>query len=112
MTSDPTKGWLGVGKIANDLGSSYYNPAKYIPMQIIPGDPTFNNTTSDLMYDNSVWIESKMDLNSYIYDRGSVGNNSQYYNMEVGRTMNFQNVINVTPFYNNNQSIRIYFLGK
>lgn len=52
-----------------------------------------------------------MQNNATIYDRGTVGNNSQYYNMEMGRTMDYP-VIKVTPYYNQNQTIRILIIHK
>jgi hypothetical protein len=88
MSTDPTKGWMGVDKIADDLKSDYYKPDPSIPKKV-PG----YGTTPDLMYDNAVQIEIQMQENVIIYDRGPVGNNSQYYNMEVGRTMNYSNLL-------------------
>ncbi len=103
MTSNPEKGWMGVDKISKDLGSGKFEPKN------LPEESWY--TDSKLMNENAQWIEGKMLNRSIIYDRGSVGNNSQYYNMEVGRTMNYP-VIRVTPYYNNSQSIRILILSK
>jgi hypothetical protein len=108
MITDPTKGWMGVDKIADDLGSDYYKPDSDIPMN----GPFNGSTTSNGMYDNAIWIENNVKgTGAYIYDRGPVGNNSQYYNMEVGRTMNYP-VMRVTPYYNRSQSIRVLIIRK
>ena len=50
--------------------------------------------------------------NVIIYDRGHVGNNSQYYNMELGRTMNYSNIYNVKAIYSRTQTIRLLILYK
>jgi hypothetical protein len=83
MKSNIAKGRMGVDKISKDLGSNTYKPDESIPKNV---DLLGKNigTTSDLMYDNAIWIEIKMQQQVIIYDRGPVGNNSQYYNMELG----------------------------
>jgi RHS repeat-associated protein len=108
MSTDPTKGWMGIDKIADDLGSDYYKPDSDIQMN----GPIKGSTTSNGMYNNAIWIENNVKgTGAYIYDRGPVGNNSQYYNMEVGRTMNYP-IIKVTPYYNRSQTIRVLILRK
>ena len=103
MTTDPEKGWMGIDKISDDLGSDYFKPEN---------KPLENwNTDTKLMQENGQWIDGKMQNNTTIYDRGSVGNNSQYYNMEMGRTMNYP-VIKVTPYYNRTQTIRVLIIHK
>jgi hypothetical protein len=104
MTTDPGKGWMGVDKIAEDLGSDFFKP-KNLPKE---------NWYSDgiLMKENAVWIEMQMNQKIVIYDRGPVGNNSQYYNMEVGRTMNYNNIYNVRAIYNRTQTIRILIIKR
>ncbi|MDD2192473.1 MAG: hypothetical protein PHO12_08030 [Bacteroidales bacterium] len=111
MITDPSKGWMGVDKIAEDLGSGKYDPDPSIPKNV---NLLKNNvgTTSELMYDNAVWIEMQMEQNVIIYDRGHVGNNSQYYNMELGRTMNYSNIYNVKAIYSRTQTIRLLILYK
>lgn len=105
METNISKGWMGVDKISDDLGSDYYKPKN----SLLPKEGWY--TDSKLMKDNANWIEGKMQNNVPIYDRGSVGNNSQYYNMEVGRTLNYH-IMKVTPFYNQNQTIRILIIRK
>ena len=73
--------------------------------------PYKGSTTSNGMYDNAIWIEMQMQQKIIIYDRGTVGNNSQYYNMEVGRTMNYP-VMKVIPYYNHSQIIRILIIKR
>ena len=103
MTTNADKGWMGVDKVSEDLGSDYFKPEN---------KPLENwNTDSKLMQENGQWIDGKMQNNSIIYDRGPVGNNSQYYNMEMGRTMNYP-VIRVTQYYNQNQTIRILIIHR
>lgn len=85
------------------MGSDYFKPEN---------KPLENwNTDTKLMQENGQWIDGKMQNNTTIYDRGSVGNNSQYYNMEMGRTMNYP-VIKVTPYYNRTQTIRVLIIHK
>ena len=102
MTTDPARGWLGVDKIADDLGSTKFEP------QNLPKESWY--TDSKLMLENGKWLDNAIQNNNVVYDRGSVGNNSQYYNMEVGRTMSYPNIITVRPYYNSTQSIRMYYL--
>jgi RHS repeat-associated protein len=104
MTSNAAKGRMGVDQISNDLGSGRFNP-KNLPAESW-------NTDGALMQENADWIELKMEMNSVIYDRGPVGNNSQYYNMEMGRTMDYQNLYNVRSYYNQSQTIRILIIHK
>ncbi len=103
MSTNPEKGWFGVDRIAEDLNSDYYKPDPRIQMN----GPFKGSTTTEGMYDNAIWIEMKMSENYIIFDRGTVGNNSLYYNMELGRTMNYNNIYHVRAIYNHTQTIRI-----
>jgi len=103
MITNADKGWMGVDKISEDLGSSKFEPND------LPLEDWY--TDSKLMKTNGEWIDGAMQNNATIYDRGSVGNNSQYYNMEVGRTMNYP-VMKVTPYYNRTQTIRVLIIRK
>lgn len=105
MTTDPSRGWFGVDKIADDLKSDFYKPDSRIPKD-------YGETTPELMYDNGVWIEMQMQRNVVIYDRGPVGNNSLYYNMEMGRTTNYNNLYNVKAIYSETHTIRILIIQK
>ena len=55
-------------------------------------------TTPDGMKFNAKWIELKMQRDYYIYDVGPKGSSVQspYYNIEVGRTMVYPKIYNVT----------------
>ncbi len=103
MSTNTDKGWMGIDKISEDLGSSKFEPND------LPLEDWY--TDSKLMKTNGEWIDGAMQNNATIYDRGSVGNNSQYYNMEVGRTMNYP-VMKVTPYYNRTQTIRVLIIRK
>ncbi len=70
MESNPEKGWLGVKKIAKDLKSDYFKQKN------LPDEHWYTDGT--LMEENATWIEMKMQEQVIIYDRGHVGNNSQY----------------------------------
>jgi hypothetical protein len=102
MNSNVEKGWLGIDKIAMDLGSSKFEPSQ-VPVENW-------NTDGTLMQENALWIELKIQEQVIIYDRGTVGNNSQYYNMEVGRTMNYNNIYTVKAIYNQTQTIRLLLI--
>lgn len=107
MATNPSKGWYGVKKAASDLKSNYYQPDSNIPFSV-----DGYGTTPDLMYDNAIMIEMQMEQNVIIYDKGPVGNNSQYYNMEVGRTMDYNNLYHIKAIYNTTQTIRILIIYK
>lgn len=97
MTSDPRKGWFGIDKISKDLGTETFDGQMFPP--------------SELMHENEIWIESKIEESYVIYDRGYVGNNSSYYQMELPHTANYNNVYHVRVLYvNQKQTIRIYYI--
>ena len=104
MSTNPKKGWLGVDKIAEDLKSDYFKP-KNLPKEAWYSDGT-------LMKENATWIEMKMQEQVIIYDRGPVGNNSPYYNMEVARTMNYNNIYYIKAIYNRTLTIRILIIKR
>jgi RHS repeat-associated protein len=104
MSSNPEKGWMGVDKISEDLGSRKFEPKK------LPAENWYSDGA--LMKENAIWIEMQMQQKVIIYDRGPVGNNSQYYNMEVGRTMNYNNIYNVRAIYNRTHTIRILIIRR
>lgn len=97
MTSDPKKGWFGIDKISKDFGTEMFEAPDAVP--------------SEVMQANEIWIESKIAESYIIYDRGYVGNNSPYYQMELQHTANYNNVYHVQVIYiNYQQTIRIYFI--
>ncbi len=104
MSTNPEKGWMGVDKISEDLGSGKFEPKN------LPKESWY--TDGALMKENAAWIEMQMQQKVVIYDRGPVGNNSQYYNMEVGRTMDYNNVYKVKAIYNKTQTIRVLIIKK
>lgn len=97
MTSNPQEGWFGIDKISKDLGTETFQAPK--------GSP------SEIMQANEIWIESKIEELYVIYDRGYVGNHSQYYQMELSHLLNYNNVYHVRVIYHNyRQTIRIYIV--
>jgi RHS repeat-associated protein len=104
MSTNPEKGWMGVDQISEDLGTGRFEPKK------LPAENW--HTDRALMRENAVWIEKQMQQKAIIYDRGPVGNNSQYYNMEIGRSMNYNNIYNVRAIYNRTQTIRVLIIKR
>jgi len=102
MKSDIDKGWMGIDKISKDLKSEKFEPKN------LPKEEYY--TDDKLMNEDGIYIEMKISEQFIIYDRGPVGNNSQYYNMEVGRTMNYSNIYHVNAIYNRTQTIRILII--
>lgn len=98
MTSDTEKGWFGIDKISEDLGTQKFEPE--------------NRLNHGLMKENQLWIEQKIESNTIIFDRGSVGNNSPYYYMEQQHIGGYENVYSVKVIYNKTQTIRIYIIRK
>ena len=74
MNSDLGKGWFGIDKISKDLGTERFDGNRF--------------PRSEVMHENEIWIESKIEESYIIYDRGYVGNNSPYYQMELQHTAN------------------------
>lgn len=60
------------------------------------------------------WIEIQIKNEVYMYDIGTPGGNpitSPFYNLEIGRTMVYPNVINVR-YIHYQQTIRILIIGR
>ena len=71
-------------------------------------------TNPSAMDFNGQWIEIQMKNDIYIYDIGTPNGGpitSPYYNMEVGRTMGYPNVIPV-QYYHYQRIIRVLILYK
>lgn len=98
MTSNPDKGWFGIDKISEDLGTQKFEPQ--------------NRINHGLMEENQLWIDLQIESGAVIFDRGSVGNNSPYYYMEQQHINGYNNVYNVKSFYNRNQTIRIHIIKR
>ena len=66
-------------------------------------------TTREGMRINSEWIELKMETKTWIYDAGPKGTSvsSPYYNMEVGRTMDYGIILHLRMIIRIH-TIRIY----
>ena len=96
MSSDIDKEWFGIDKISKDLGTSKFHPQ--------------TRQAHNLMQENQMWIEMQIQEEVLIFDRGKVGNNSEYYQMErqTIQNMNYNNVHNVKVLYlNRTQTIRV-----
>lgn len=92
------QGMSRVKSAAQDLGSTTI--AKDWPQTINPYHDGM--LQSEAMDFNAYWIEQQMDASVTIYDIGTPNGGpvtSPFYNMEVGRTLNYTNVVNVKYIY-------------
>lgn len=96
MTSDIEKGWFGIDKISKDLGAQKFEP--------------ITRQNHGLMNENQIWIDQNIENGAVIFDRGSVGNNSGYYQMEQQHVEGYKKLHKVQIFHNKEQSIRIYIV--
>lgn len=97
-TTASAAGWFGIDQISDDLGTQKFEPLSTEP--------------AELMAENMRWIDNKINQGAIIYDRGKVGNNSPYYQMELNRIKNYNNVLHVYSFYNCSQTFRLHFVWK
>ena len=98
MKSDIKQGWFGIDKISKDLGTNKFDPQ--------------SRDHHGLMSENQFWIDYYMDNGAVVFNRGTVGNNSQYYFMEQQHIEGYPNVYTVKYYYNKKQSLRIYWIRK
>ncbi len=107
------EGMYRVNPATKDLGNSNINRDWPAGMESYYDKPSrmFNPAAMD---ENANWIQIQIDNEVYIYDIGTPNGASistPFYNMEVGRTMVYPNVVNVR-YIHYQQTIRILIIGR
>jgi len=102
-----------VNFVTKDLGSKNisYDWPNDLPAYFDKSSRMFNPEAMDF---NGYWIEIQMENEVIIYDIGtpnSTSISSPFYNMEVGRTMDYSNIVNV-KYIHYKHTIRVLIIYK
>lgn len=107
------EGMNRVNPATKDLGNSNINRDWPVDMDAYY-DKSSRMTNPQAMDFDGQWIEIQIENEIYMYDIGTPGGalvTSPYYNLEIGRTMVYPNVINVR-YIHYKQTIRILIIGR